>query len=84
MDLLTLGIDAAVVAGIIGLTEVVKSFIPERIKKYVILVPTLLGAVAGVALGWGLPWGQVVTKVIIYVGAATYIFRFGKTVIGGA
>ena len=84
MDLLTLGIDAAIVAGIIGLTQVVKSFLPERLRQYVIFVPTLLGAVAAVALGWGNGWGKVVTQAIIYIGASTYIYRFGKTVIQGA
>lgn len=84
MDFLSLGIDAAVIAGIIGLSQVVKALLPVKFNQFVILVPTILGAAAGVALGWGGTWGQVVTKVIIYVGAATYIYRFGKTVIQGA
>jgi hypothetical protein len=84
MDLLAFGIDAAVVAGIIALSQVVKGLLPEKLVKLIILIPTILGAVAGVALGWGLPWGQVVTKVIIYVGVSTYIYKFGKTVFQSA
>jgi hypothetical protein len=82
MDFALLGVNLAIIAGIIGLTEVVKLFLPPTFTKFVILVPTVLGAVAAVALGWGQGWGEIVVKAIIYVGAATYIFKFGKTVVG--
>jgi len=84
MDLLTLGIDAAVIGGIIGITQVVKTYGRAKLVNAVVLSPRGLGAVAGVALGSGLPWGQIVTKVIIYTGAATYIYKFGKSVLQSA
>lgn len=82
MDFALSGVNLAIIAGIIGLTEVVKLILPVTLTKFVIIIPAVLGAVAAVALGWGLPWGEIVVKAIIYVGAATYIFKFGKTVIG--
>ena len=83
MDFAMLGINLAIVGGIIGITEVVKTFIPDVLKRYVILVPTILGVVAAVVLGLSGGWKEVVKDAIIYVGAATYIWRFGKTVFAG-
>jgi glucose-6-phosphate-specific signal transduction histidine kinase len=83
MDFLSLGINLAVVAGIIGITEMVKTVLPEKLLRFVILVPTILGVIAAMAIGWGGGWKEVVKDCIIYVGAATYIWRFGKTVVAG-
>jgi hypothetical protein len=82
MDFAALGINLAIIGGIIGLTEVVKLFIPPKFVNFIILVPTVLGAVAALALGWNRGWTEVVKQIIIYVGAATYIYKFGKTVVG--
>jgi hypothetical protein len=82
MDFARLGVNLGIVAGIIGITEVVKLILPPSLVKFVILIPTILGAVAALALGWGEGWTTIVKNCIIYVGAATYIWKFGKTVVG--
>jgi hypothetical protein len=82
MDFAKLGVNLGIVAGIIGITEVVKLVLPPALVKFVILIPAILGAVAAVALGWGDGWTTILKNCIIYVGAATYIYKFGKTVIG--
>ncbi len=82
MDFALLGVNLAVIAGIIGITEGVKLILPPALTKFIIIIPAILGVVAAVALGWGKGWTEVVTNSIIYVGAATYIWKFGKTVIG--
>jgi hypothetical protein len=53
MDFAKLGVNLGIVAGIIGITEVVKLVLPPALVKFVILIPAILGAVAAVALGWG-------------------------------
>ena len=80
MDFAMVGINLAIVAGIIGITEVVKTFLPEKLKRFTILVPTILGVVAAVVLGLSGGWKEVLKDCIIYVGSATYVWKFGKTV----
>jgi hypothetical protein len=82
MDFAKLGVNLGIVAGIIGITEVIKFILPVTLTKFVIIIPAILGAVAAVALEWGEGWTTIVKNCIIYVGAATYIWKFGKTVVG--
>ena len=82
MDIAFIGINLGIVAGIVGLTEVIKVIIPDNFKRFILLVPTVLGLAAALIMGWG-DWKEVLKDCIIYVGAATYVFKFGKTVIAG-
>jgi TRAP-type C4-dicarboxylate transport system permease small subunit len=82
MDFAFVGINLAIVAGIVGLTEVIKVIIPDKLKRFILLVPTVLGLAAALIMGWG-SVKEVLKDCIIYVGAATYIWKFGKTVIAG-
>lgn len=83
MDFANLGINLAVIGGIIGVTEVIKLILPEVLKRFLLLVPTILGVVAAIALGWNQGWQGVVREAIVYVGTSTYIWKFGKTVVAG-
>ena len=82
MDFLSLGLDAALIAGIIGITECVKAAIPVTWQRYIILAPAIfgLGAAAAVVQPWTLSaW---IVKGISYAGVSAYLYKSGKTVWG--
>ncbi len=83
MDILTIGLNAGIIAGIIGLTEVIKKIIPVKLEGWVIIVPLLLGVAAAVGLTKPLEWQGVVVNAIIYAGASTYAWKLGKTILVG-
>lgn len=84
MDFANLGIDLAIVAAIIALTEVAKSLDPaKKLARFYILIPTILGVAAAFIVSRPLQWQEVAKNIVLYVGAATYLFKFGKTVVVG-
>lgn len=82
MDFLSLGLDAALVAGIIGLTEVVKLALPAAWQKYIIIMPALLGFGAAAAVVQPWTFAGWIVKAISYAGVSAYIFKAGKTMWG--
>ncbi len=86
MDILKMVEYPAVMAVVMMLSELVKkSFDKEgKYKKFYLLVPTVLGLIAAVfstlAKGWD--WANFGINVMVYVTACTYVWKFGKTVIG--
>jgi ABC-type glucose/galactose transport system permease subunit len=84
MDILTLGINSAIVGGIITLSNVIKSWDPtNKYKRFYILIPTILGVLVAYLKTEPFMWKDFGTNIIIYVGSATYIFKFGKTTVLG-
>lgn len=86
MNLEALGINTAVLAGIIGLTALIKKAdAKSRFKRFYVLVPLLLGIGAAFFLTQPLTWQGVGMNAIIYAGVAAYLYDFKKTVtVSGA
>jgi hypothetical protein len=83
MDIMAIGLNLGVIAGIIGLTEVVKRVVPVKLEGWVIVVPLVLGILAAMGLTQPLEWQGVVVNAIIYAGASTYAWKLGKTILVG-
>lgn len=86
MTLEALGIDTLVLAGIIGLTAVIKwRDKKQRFKRFYVLIPLLLGIAAAFFLTQPLTWQGVGRNAIIYAGVAAYLYDFKKVVtVSGA
>ena len=87
MDILTLLQtiqDPLVVAGIIGLTEMFKSFDPgNRLVRFYVLIPVALGIFAAFFLADPMTWREVGKQAIIYAGASVLTYMVAKkTVLG--
>lgn len=83
MDLLML-VDAAIIGAIMGIMEVIK--VADKGKKLVRFYPLFVGVLGlGAALAKTQPfaWQQCGYNVLLYVGASSYIFKFGKTTLLG-
>jgi hypothetical protein len=85
VDLLQLGIDLGVIAGIIGLTQVVKSFDKARkLERWYVLVPVVFGLGAAVALTSPLSVQGVARNGIAYAGVAALAYMARKKLtVGG-
>lgn len=85
IDLTQIGINIGVIAGIMGITEVVKLQMKgwEPAGRVIILVPLVLALAAALFLTRPFGWQEYGENAIIYCGSATYLFKFGKTTIGG-
>jgi Ca2+/Na+ antiporter len=84
MDLGTLGANLTLIAGIIGLTAVVKKLdTANRLKRVYILIPLALGIVAGILTTKPLEWRGVGINAIIYAGISSYIYQTGKKLVVG-
>ena len=82
MDLLTMGADAALVGGIIALCNVIKGFDKEnKFKRFYPLLPLALGVASAYFKTAPFSWQAYGVNAIVYVGAASYLFQFGKTTI---
>lgn len=87
MDILTLGLNAAAIAAIIGATQVLKTqlFKDAQPPDWFMLVPVGLGAIAAILLTSPLEWQGAALNAFIYGAVSVYIYKFGKTIkIGGA
>lgn len=86
MTLEALGINTAVLAGIIGLTALIKKAdTRNRFKRVYVLIPLLLGIGAAFFVTEPITWQGVGTNAIIYAGVAAYLYDFKKTVtVSGA
>jgi hypothetical protein len=85
MDLVSLGINLAVIAGIIALTQVIKKQDKDgKLARFYVLVPLVLGIVAAVFVTVPLTWQGVGANAIIYAGVASYLYvAKRKLIIGG-
>ena len=82
MDLKALGIDSAIIAGIIAITQAVKALDSEnRLKRFYILVPTILGFLAALFITTPLTWQAVGRNALVYIGAATYFYSAGSKML---
>jgi hypothetical protein len=85
MDLTSLGINAGIIVAIMGITEVAKSqFDPAgKLARFYILLPTFLGLVAALVMTRPLEVQELAKNAILYVGAAVYLYKFGRTTVLG-
>jgi uncharacterized membrane protein HdeD (DUF308 family) len=82
MDFANLGLNLGVVAGIIGITRVVTTFDKDsKLARWYPLIPAVLSIAAAAFLTSPWAWGEYGKNVIIYVGSATYLYKFGKTTV---
>lgn len=82
MDLKALGIDTAIIAGIIAITQAVKALDSEnRLKRFYILVPTILGFLAALFITTPPTWQAVGRNALVYIGAATYFYSAGSKML---
>ena len=79
MDLSGLGINSALVIGIVALTEVIKKIDTKgKFKKFYILIPLILGVGASFLITNPLTVTSVITNAIIYAGVSGYTYKSGK------
>lgn len=85
MDFANLGLNMGVVAGIIALTKVLTSIDKDgKYSRLYPIIPAVLGIGAAAFTTDPLTWQEFGKNFLIYVGAATYIYKVGKTtVLGG-
>ena len=80
MDLMSFGADVGVVAGIIALSQIIKKLIPEKYKKYLVIVPLILYILISFVITQPLEIQTYFKNVIIYTGAASWIYN-GRKII---
>jgi len=84
MDIMNLAVNTAVIGAIIAVSEVFKSLDTfGKLTRYYIIIPTVLGILAALALSNPFQWQEIIKQSIIYVGLSTYLFKFGKTTLFG-
>lgn len=67
--------DPAMVVGIIGLTEVVKTFLKVKNRKFLVLIPLILGLAAGAVSAFG-NVGTMIYEGLKYAGFASLAYQF--------
>ncbi len=76
--------EMGMIAAILAATEVIKSFdVNNKLWRFYPVIPLVLGIIAAFATADTLTFQKVLEKTILYVGPATYIFKFGKTTLLG-
>jgi hypothetical protein len=84
MDITTIGIDMAIVGGIIALCNVIKGFdSTTKYKRFYPVLPLALGLLAAYFKTDPFAWKAFGLAGIIYVGTSSYMFQFGKTTLFG-
>lgn len=82
MDITAIGIDTAIIGGIIALANVIKSFDTEnRFKRFYPLIPLGLGILAAYFKIDPFAFKPFGSLAITYVGISSYLFKFGKTTL---
>lgn len=77
-------VEMGMIAAILALTEVIKSFdTGKKFWRLYPVIPLVLGVAAAFATADAITFQNVLEKSILYVGPATYIFKFGKTTVMG-
>lgn len=84
MDIMSIGLDLGVIAGIMGITEAVKRLDSDnRLKRYYVLIPLFLGVVAALVTASPFALQAVGKQALIYVGVSTYLYTTGKKLMFG-
>jgi hypothetical protein len=79
VDIGSLGLNLALIAGIIALTGLVKKLDKKgTLSRYYVLIPLVLGIVGAVCVTTPLSWQGVGVNAIIYAGIASYLYNAGK------
>jgi|ETNvirnome_6_100_1030635.scaffolds.fasta_scaffold04479_2 Ca2+/Na+ antiporter len=79
MDLSSIGINSALIVGIVSITELIKTLDKKsKFKKYYILVPLILGAAASFLITKPLVTTDVIVNAIIYAGVSGFMYKSGK------
>lgn len=73
-DWTAFGVNTGVIAGIITITQILKSYIPDSIKKFTILFPIVLSVGAFFIVGGSQP----AENVLYWAGAAAYLFKIAN------
>lgn len=82
MDFSDLGINMAVVGGIIAITRIITTLDKEnKLVRYYPVIPAVLAVAVAAFQTEPFSWQAFGTNFFIYVGAATYIYKFGKTTL---
>ena len=82
MNLLELGVNGAVIGGIIALTKVLIGFDKDKkFERYYPILPGILGILAAVFITVPLRWQEFGKNSMIYGPAAAYIYKLGKTTV---
>ena len=82
MDIMNLGIDSAIIGGIIGLTRVLTNLDREnRYTRFYPLLPAVFGLLGAIFKTSPFTWRELGVNFFIYVGVSTYAYKVGKTTI---
>ena len=83
MDLTSLGIDAALVAAIVGVVKVLTAvFDPKKIlERWYPLFPLVLAIPCAMAKFWGNGVLQIILMAFVYGALASFAYKFGKTTV---
>lgn len=81
MEFSTFGLNAGIIAGIVGITQVVKALDRgNKYKRFYVFVPLVLGMAAGIAMTNPLTMGGAFTSGISYAGVAAIAYKTAKAV----
>ena len=73
-------VDLVMILAIIGVTEAVKRSLPETSWRWIPIVPTVLGIVAGIIVSPG-DWRVLAKAAMLYAGAASLGYEILRTTI---
>lgn len=79
MDLLSLGLDVAVIVGIILFTRVITGFdTTKKYEKYYVLIPLCMAFVVAFFVTNPLQWQTYGRNVVVYGPLSAYLFKVKK------
>ena len=77
-------IDMAIIGAIMGLMEVLKGFDKEKkLARFYPLAVLLMGLAAAAFKAVPFTWQTFGYNTLLYVGASSFVFKFGKTTVLG-
>ena len=77
-----LGLDTAVVLGIIFVTQVIKLYTGPTIKRFLVVLPIVLGLGMGVVLALDEGIISIIRNGFVYGAVATWAYTFGDKFLG--
>jgi small basic protein len=83
MDFVNLGLDVSILAAIVGISELIKNQIDkeDKFKKFYVLLPFFISAVASIFITENLGWQEYLKNVFIYTGISSYGYNVIKSSI---